>query len=318
MRLRRDNFGSTCIGALFNGLPAKDKLCGVLLRRAPALELKESGAGNLVIVSTLNRTAQWRIRCQRNESYAMAKTGVTRIKVPEGCTAYGEEHAYQNLPRTVVFDTVLRTVGQPTIDLPAVLSDFASWAHVAELYNATISQSEAAEYHDATVLADALARRKIAELERHASSVGSYGLGTGIAIVVVVLLTTSLALWTHLRHGKSFRKLREDDEGKGIRMMDLEARTTAAEERARAAEERALSAEGRAVAAESKTAELKTELPSFVKILQDESRMEAIAQARSAQQIAAQSAAAAASAGGRRKKISDKTSGGSVGNLLDG
>ena len=252
VRLRRDSFASTCIGALFKGLPQKNKLCGVKIRRAPELELKENGAGNLVVISASNKTAQWRVHCQggKSDNFTLVRKGVTVIRVPEGCVAYGDEHAYQNLPRTVEFETVLQEVAQPGADLPAVLSLFDSWQHVAETFNSTISEADASEYHEASALADALARRKVEELEMHAGRVGSYGLGAGVAVVVLLAGVAVAVGLLCFRHNSGLGALRQTQDDNAVKWRDLEERAEAVEERAEAAEKRAAAAEDRAFSLE--------------------------------------------------------------------
>lgn len=308
VRLRRDNFGSTCIGALYDGSPRAAKLCGVLIRRAPALVVREDKPGSVLVTSTTNRTAQWRTRCEGvpTENFTTVGPGTVSLRVPEGCMAYGEEHAYINLPKTVVFETRLRRVPQPDVGLPAVLAAFDNWTHVEEVFNATITETEAGEYHDASVLAETLARRRLEELERHASTVSSYGFGTLIAVIVVLAGVAALALWTAAHFGVGLRNVREGGKGDAARLVILERRATEAEERVAAAEQKATAAERRAEDAENKTVELRTELPSYVRALEAEASQSKTAQQQAAAQAASQSA--------RSKKKSAAS--GSTGNLL--
>jgi hypothetical protein len=236
VRLRHDKFEATCIGSLFLASPARNDLCGIKVRSAPNLEARENGTGNLVVVSSSNKTTQWRVHCRGTtaDEFAMVSRGANVIKVPEGCVAYGDEMAYENLPRTILFESVIEEVGQPDFGMPSVLACFDDWAHVERTFAEFVTGSEAHEYHDASALSDALARKKLEALERHAGHVGSYGLGTAVAIVVTLAVVAVIATYLLIK----YRARRTAERTGATRMTELGEGATKSEERIEMCESR--------------------------------------------------------------------------------
>lgn len=197
VRMRRDIFQNSCIGALFKGLTERKSLCGVKVRRAPSLEVKEVRVGLLRVLATSDTPIQWRTHCSAGSrsNVTLTRNGTTYMNVPEGCTVYGPSGAYFNPPNTIRVDTKLETVDQHDLELPPSLAAFDDWTDV----RGVLDEQDIKEYVDATKLSEMRERRILKHLHTITGGGGSgYAIALVVVVAVVFLLAVGSAVFTYL------------------------------------------------------------------------------------------------------------------------
>jgi hypothetical protein len=149
--MRRDSFSSSCISALFAGLPERKQKCDIRVRKAPVFEVKEVKAGLLRVLSSSDIGVQWRTRCFGSpDKIGTTRNGTSYIEVPEGCTVYGPDGAYTRPPNTVEVATNITLIDQHDLSLPASLANFANWSEVRTF----LDEASITEYVEATKLSE--------------------------------------------------------------------------------------------------------------------------------------------------------------------
>ncbi len=223
VRLRREGFGGTCIGALFRSRASSDpkesplRHCEATTRKNPAVYVAEISPGMLRVTSG-DKKVVWRMTCASGNAENVTTTvGTQTISVPAGCSISGLDVSYKMLPASMRTAARHAHLATWSTELPGAWSSgFGTWTNVTQFLRDAQDWKTVAE-----VEAEARDRElALVNVDRHVRDYAAVGTLAGIGVVLLVVLICLVLGWRRVR------RIRREQKHSPVQVLEYKKRET--------------------------------------------------------------------------------------------